>query len=341
MRENVNVMDLFIDPDMSKWAERGLRSEIDDDWLLATILEFSEKYPNNKLIFITNDYPVSRKAQGHGIKILDPEGIITKLEADVTTEDKGVKATPKIRLNFLEEGKNVNSVVRSVGNPKPGPPTDEDFGKIITQKRLNLEQILFEANNLNVDNKKIDNFKKNYDRYITTLEKTLKLKRTREFGMNCEIELFMQNSSNILIEQLKIVITFPKEFLIISSYEVNQTIDNFDLIEDLEEPSPIWKSSPYNFDLFAQIPPIPNLPSSLPRPIQASQTTSGGPYYFGINREKVAFSYPRFHPGKKWNMKPLTCFIPPTRKDGFQLSYKIDAENLSDPIEGKLNVILK
>jgi len=71
VRDNVELQFHTHEP-LLNFASEGLAREIPDDYLVATVLGFSRKFPKLKVAVITNDLGLKLKAQAYGIRTLRP-----------------------------------------------------------------------------------------------------------------------------------------------------------------------------------------------------------------------------------------------------------------------------
>src|SRR6266516_3895674 len=75
VRRNVTLMALSQEP-MINWAAEQLDPNVDDDRLLASILDFSHQHASVKVLLLTADFLVRLKSKAYDIQALAPEGLV-------------------------------------------------------------------------------------------------------------------------------------------------------------------------------------------------------------------------------------------------------------------------
>jgi len=89
VRQNVELSSRNDDPSIDFAAHR-LSKDLSDDWLLATILEFRNEFPENRVALVTNDVGLRLKASGHGVQCIElPEQY--KLPEELDPEQKKIQ----------------------------------------------------------------------------------------------------------------------------------------------------------------------------------------------------------------------------------------------------------
>src|SRR6266446_2860742 len=89
IRASVRLEFLAEDPSIDFSAHK-LRLELDDDWLIASILEWRRKRPGDEIRIVSADLGVSIKAKAHGILALAPREA-DKLAEELDADEKRLK----------------------------------------------------------------------------------------------------------------------------------------------------------------------------------------------------------------------------------------------------------
>ena len=133
IRNGVRLEFLAEDPDLD-FGKHKLRTELADDWIIASILEWRQKHPSDQTIIVSADLGVSIKAKAQKIPALAPLEA-DKLAEELDADEKRIKklqeelaeaksALPNLKLCFAD-GQNIFRV-------KMQPPTTLDTNQLDT-----------------------------------------------------------------------------------------------------------------------------------------------------------------------------------------------------------------
>jgi len=331
------VMDIAVEPLLSDWPAMGLDPMVNDDRFLASVTEFENLPPSKAVLVVSNDFPVQRKAARLGIEVVEPDGVIgrierlsperstiQRLESDIQALKKTI---PELRFHFWEDGDAVSMVIRLTRPSKGGWRSDDDIATEIHQKRQELTLIVGRAKVGGVPQAKVTRFSRMYEEYVERLEVALKAQRSRDFGPRCELAFVLQNVGSVPALDVKIDLEFPQDSFILG---VSHEGEIFDQVMIPYGPTPEWTKVSNILSPLLIHPP--NQPPEQPKP-------KGPLYDFDGDRNAVVYRHPKFFHRDRWNMDPIIARLPPTTAGGFQIGYYIRADNLVDPIEGQLNVV--
>jgi predicted ribonuclease YlaK len=97
IRNGVRLEFIAEDP-IIDFIKYRLRSEITDDWLIASVIEFKQKNPNDEVKIVSADLGLSIKAKTQNFKVLRPS------ETDKLAEesDEGEKRIKDLRSEFAK-----------------------------------------------------------------------------------------------------------------------------------------------------------------------------------------------------------------------------------------------
>lgn len=270
------------------------------------------------------------------IQVVEPEGILQRIERPSSQASK-IEALQreldtlrnqfaKLEFGFWEEGKITKKVVRPVSTPKLGWPSNAEITKVVGEKKQQLEETVNRANRTGVKKTDIENFTAEYRDYTEKLEMALKWQRSREFGTSCDLAFTMRSSGSVPAADIEVDLIFP-----INSFVVGTSERNSDFLDEVwipDEPKPDWEKVTGSLSSY-MIPPSPH-----------KEPTPRGPLYDLDNRHIVTYEHPKLRHKNDWLMSGVRVYLDPTTKGGFQIKYSVVADNMVDPINGHLNVVL-
>ena len=79
VRQGVSIFDIPKEP-VVDWKALGLDPRVNDDRLLASIIEFTNDIQPHAVQLITDDFLAQRKATYQGVTAINPEGLIERIE---------------------------------------------------------------------------------------------------------------------------------------------------------------------------------------------------------------------------------------------------------------------
>src|SRR6266536_851128 len=167
VRRNVTLMVLPNEP-LIDWRAEHLDPMVNDDRLIASILEFSRQHPSENVLLLSDDSGPRFKAKSHNILAKDPQCELTEKLAVYTNR------MTKLRLGFCENGEVVDEITRPLNEAWRWQTPVEYAEEKITWKREALEQMLARADNT-VNEDEIQKFTQEYEKYLVDLEPALKM----------------------------------------------------------------------------------------------------------------------------------------------------------------------
>lgn len=344
VRSGVTIFDIVREPRVD-WSALGLDQLVEDDRLLATIIQFEPSEPGRKLL-ITNDFPPQRKAGGQGIEFWEPEGEIERLDLS-SSENAKIKQLeqqnrellsriPKVSLDFWEVGKAVRMVTRSAIAARINGWTDPAINDYVAQKQQEFEQTVARARD-KVNHDDIKDYRYACKTYLKNLKTFLFKARALSYERGLELAFILRNIGQVPLENAGIELAFPSESFVVALSERDSDVWGFGDVKQPKEPVPEWEKlrdpwRSYSFSpRFLDIDPINVAREPVPK----------GPLYDEDDRSRVEYEHPSLRPKEDWRMEPVVAYIPLTGQGGFQIDYVLRADNLPDPYEGQLNVILQ
>lgn len=346
VRSGVTLMDIPREPSAGfDWARYGLDRSNNDDRLIASMLEFIAEHQNSVVVLITDDFPAKRKAQAQGLQVLDAEGALTRLappspaSAELQRLRDEVRVLrsqiPDLHLDFWESGNASSRIDRTLNVPKPSGhvQTDEEIEELIGNKRAELETTIAARQSRSAKSD-LEEYARQFEKYLSRLRLSLKVKRARTSGQRIEVQFVLQNLGSIPAADVQVEILFPSGTYLVNSLR-EELIMNAE--EDfVGEPRPPWKgvSNP----LYAGIPAslISPTRSELPRP----KPEITGPEFRTSNRHVAHFSNIKVRHHDNWRLPNLVAYLPQGVRGGCEVSYSIKADNIPEPVSGKLAIVL-
>lgn len=356
IRKNVNVTFWDKEPSERTFTENTLSSQITDDRILASMLEYDKDKKNN-LILLTNDTGLLLKSRRLNIvsKPLPDEYIqAINDERDkelvvIKNELKSLKnSLPKLKILFENNKNTINFRNRKLKIPEdyvskkieelkkrfPHTTLQEVNSKINPFWRLllNSQDIGIKQEEIDKYNDELINFYDSYKNYI--LEKLLYIAQR---SLTYRIGLKLVNEGNALAKKIHIHFHFPDGFeLFKHNYYSNKP----------EPPIPPKFSNSNNFsislsDIESFINPLKNIPlhhnidfSKLPKPnVSSFNIKKGNSYDVNCKVGELMHTY-------NTSLDDLfITFENYSELKSFNFVYEIIAENTPQPFEGKLNII--
>jgi len=363
VRNNVSLLALLEEP-LLDWAAEHLDQTVNDDRLLANILDFSRQHPTEQVFLLADDFPLRLKAKSRGIQTILPDGLIRHIEpppAEETTIrelrqqiQELTSRMPKLRLGFWENGKVVDEITCPVQEAWIWQTPDEYVEEEMAQKREAFAQMLARADN-SVGEDEVQEFTNEYEKYLANLAPALKMQFIKEYSPYCKLELTVLNEGTASAQEVEVHITFPTGSSIVTIADLNTNVKiEVDMPgepaipEWARPPVPAWAHNIMSPSLISLMDSIKSITSfnpprySLPLPANFyTPNASKHTYYFEsfpfqhnvkTERAKIIGHH------RRMEMKPLIVYLPVNTQTGFTITYSLFTEEVPSPISGELNV---
>lgn len=342
----VSMFDITREPSLA-WQDFGLDPQIGDDRLLASILTFAPTPPGH-VVLLTNDFLAERKATSHGILSWEPEGKIAPVEqtSPLEKENRQLRQRlqaadnrwPKVVLGFWEAGALAQIVTRPMVEPKPRNNIDGQIELHLTKLRAEFNHRI-DSMDSRIADSRVKNYRHDYERYLQKLRAYFYKSRAHQHGHRFRFDFVFANDGSTSIVEVSIQLGFPPGSFIVAIDDEQDDHYGFGDLEEPSEPVAPFPPLPYHlsFDLGSTSAlPLANL---LSRP--AREPEPRGPLYDELDRGYVAYETPKLRHKEKWIMEPIVAYVLVERPGGFSIGYTIRADNLPEPIEKQLNVVLE
>ncbi len=333
---------------------------VNDDRLLASILDFSRQHPSEKVLLLSDDSGPRLKAKSHNVQALAPTGLTRLPEPPSPEEVENRKLKqeiqeltsrlPKLRLGFYEKGQVVDKITRSRDSSWFWQTLETYVQTELAEKREELTQMLARADD-SVDESEVQKFKEKYEKYLDDLVPALKMQFIKNYMPHCKLELTLINEGNASAHGVDIRMTFPQGSSIIT---INRLEDDVDIEETLpDEPTiPEWAQLPAPQWIKNIISPsVTASLLNLSKSFTYSRIFTYIPYYNNYNRR--SYDSTNFPFGKnvireevkklshyrRWTVDPRVAYLPPDTEEGVTITYEIIADELSNPITGELKIL--
>jgi rRNA-processing protein FCF1 len=220
LREGVNLLMLAHDPSLD-FAKYGLSRDLNDDWLLASILEFRIENPASNIVLVTEDRGLRVKAIAQGLPVVRlPEHLRLPDELDPVekklreTEDELRRlrnAMPNLRLVFEDDSDRIKVALRLP--PKITP--EQLAGKMteVKQKHSKMGELTAVGGLLALSvgvptpgdyNKQIEEFYTDYEKYLIQLSEFEVRKQTTII-----LEIELSNTGGAPARDVHVFMHFP------------------------------------------------------------------------------------------------------------------------------------
>lgn len=357
VRENVSLM-YPNEPQINDWEAEHLVPAINDDQLIASVLDFVRQHPTEKVILLSDDSGPRVKAKTHHVRALSPRALgIEPLPDPPSPEEVEnrklreqlqtfTNRQPKFQFGFLQRNSIVKELLCLTESAWLWQTADEYMENKIRSEQINLQTMLGRADS-SVPQKEVQQFKEVYERYIAKLNPALKMRYVKNYQPYCRLELALFNNGTASAHDVSIHLTFPEGSSIIMLKRIDEQI----IIEDdtPEKPTvPIWARPSYqgilaSLTMSDAISDLFNF-SQYSTPLYHSNlfaVSSKLSYYYanfpfgkhGIRRDfKIVGHY------RQEKIDPLIVYLPSSAKDGFTLTFEIIADEMLSPERGTLEV---
>ncbi|MEY2492290.1 MAG: hypothetical protein QOH24_1241 [Verrucomicrobiota bacterium] len=333
------------------FRRHNLRQEINDDWHIASILDWKQRHATDRVVLATADYALEMKAEAYGVELVSlPEG--AKLPEPVDAAEKRISqlerenANLKLRLPQLRLAFAANKEVLAVALPaqmENPVNVQAEMEKIhVKYKLLDENPALRRTKNISATgldvlrgivsrldynkerNAELRAFYNQYEKYLCALD-AYREQMTRRIKWN----IYLHNDGGIPAEDIDVHMHLPDGFKL------------WDASKAPREPTP--PQPPARLELQRAIPDLSRaaiLPKALRDPgpppnVSAPTITRTSSYDVQQHIRKLKHGY----------SCPLASYVSifesePTIRP-FQIDYVITAANLPVAATGQLTIVIK
>ena len=352
IRNGVRLEFIAEDPsiDFSKYR---LRSEITDDWLIASVIEFKQRNPNDEIKIVSADLGLSIKSKAQNIKVLRPSET-DRLAKELDVDEKRIRdlqkelaevknSIPELKLCFWKsEKQNVFQIQLQQPIPFSEDEANVEMNRIRVEhphflisskpkkigEGLSMQELLrsgvsqSQADNYNAE---LNSFYQDYDEYLRQrheFENAMRRSITLEIGL--------ENSGTVPADDIDVHLHFPDGFSLFDADE--------DLPQKPKPPEPPAELGTIG-NLRLTVPSFQNLDYTkalrLPSDISSPQIERTNSYDVRSQIKKAKHGY------SLRIAKFLVQFDSYESAASFQIDYSISAANLPKAAYGHLSVVIE
>lgn len=349
IKKTLDLMFISSEPSID-WEKEGLSSQIPDDRIIASILEQKNNLKN--IILVTSDIGLTLKANAKGIKCISlPDEYrlnikkdkrqkeIEKLRNKITILENRL---PLLKLKILADNEPADFIEITL-NQITAPSENElvEKSKIIKDElKYKPSSKTFESFTDLLSNPKyeIERYEKDLDKYIEEMLKYYKKEyKFKEIQSRLiELKFLIINEGNQPAEDIEIFMNFPDGFKMFSEDEIPR--------KPKESEKPIPPRS--TIDMLSKISympktAFPNLTIPSIDNFGINRNLSSGPHIRKTDSYEVNYRLDKLKHGIQKYLKPVyVLFESIDQAKPFNISYSILADNLPEPSNGDLNIIL-
>jgi hypothetical protein len=368
IRDGVRIEFLAEDPNLD-FGKHNLRTELADDWIIASILEWRQKHPSDQTIIVSADLGVSIKAKTQKIPALMPLEA-DKLAEELDADEKRIKklqeelaeaksALPNLKLCF-GDGQNIfrvkmqppsvldtkqleaslqqirakHPLLEVPPEPPKKEPSNRDIFKAVSEMEKQIRKGIFPKREISrwdylQYNSKLEEFYKSYEAYFRQLHDFQNVQRR-----TTQFVIALNNVGTSPGEDIDIHIHFPDGFWV------------FDADKNLPAP-PMPPKTPdplgtydYSRMAFGGMPQIALQNRAQPRPEPPPNISA--PSIRRTNSYDVRSQVKKAKHGYTMRIAAFGCaFDSFESAKSFQVDYSVTAANAPKPSEGKLSVVIE
>ncbi len=343
VRSNVTMYDIAREP-VIEWVAEGLDPSIEDDRLIASILEFAAMHHKDPRILVSNDWPAQRKAKRHDVEFFDPEGVIDRVElaSPEASELKRLRAenvalksrTPDVDFALYEQGSMVRHVTRNATNPRSADMVGDAVATEMARAHGLLRDEVLNNVPSGQSQKVLDKFLKECKTYMETLGEVLTKRHARDYGHRVTLTFVLDNGGTAAAEDVDVEVRFPKGSVVVRLSDELSDVWGMGDLSMPKQPVPPWLKPASIFPAYELA-----MPYVEPRP-QPKSERPRGPLYSHADRSRIFFEHPKLRQKDRWYPETVVAFVPIGSQSVFDIEYTLRADNLPKPIEEKLTVVL-
>jgi len=349
IKKTLDLMFISKEPSID-WEKKGLSAQIPDDRIIASILGQKNNFKN--IILVTSDIGLTLKASNKGIKCISlpdeyrlnikkdkKQKEIEKLRNKITVLENRL---PILKLKILADNEPANFIKITL-NQITAPSEDElaeKFKVIKDELKYKPSSNTFEifTDLLSYPKVEIERYEKDLDKYIEEMLKYYKKEyKFKEIQSRLiELKFLIINEGNQPAEDIEIFMNFPDGFKMFSEdgiprkpKEPEKPIPPRSTIDMLSKISYIPKTAFPNLT----IPSIDN--------VGVNRNLSSGPHIRKTNSYEVKYRVDKLKHRIQKYLKPVyVLFESIDQAKPFNISYSILADNLPEPSNGNLNIVI-
>jgi hypothetical protein len=348
IEKNLDLLFISREPSID-WEKEGLSAKIPDDRIIASILE-QKNYFNN-IILISSDLGLKLKARNKEIKCISlPDEYLLKIKKDKRQKEIEKlrnkiafleNRLPILKLKILADNEPADFIKITI-NRVTNPSKDELMKKVrvikdeLKYKPAQKFGILTDL--LLYTKDEIERYEKDLDKYTEGMlkyyQEEYKFKEIQ--SRLIKLKFVIINVGNQPAEDIEIFTNFPDGFIMFSEDELAKKP------KEPEKPSPPRTQQEMIFNFQKSL--IPSFPSSyIPSIITSNinQNLSSGPKIRKTNSYEVKYGLDKLKHGIQKYLKPVyILFESINLAKSFKISYSILADNLPEPSNGNLNIVI-
>jgi hypothetical protein len=348
LRESVSLLLLPADPTIDFAANR-LSRDLNDDWLLASILEFQAEFPQKKTVFVTEDRGLKVKAIGHGLNVArlpetlrlpdEPDEIEKNLRHAEDELRRLRNAVPDLKLAFadgnqhtrvvvdpLEEltDQQITGIMANVRNKHP----KKSYGGGQSGTFLNPFAETFASALDGGYNSKLEAFYSEYGEYLAeVVEYADKVKRT------FKVQLILTNTGKCPATKVHVFLHFPDGIAIYDEDSFDETF-----IEPTEPRPPV---EGFNASIAGAASPLSFVSPQMPA-IHSPFANVTGWTVKRSNSVDVSSEVKELTHGLDVDLEIFhVMFESRETVRSFQIDFELLAGNIPEKLTGKLHVIVE
>lgn len=348
LRESVSLLLLPADPTIDFGANR-LSSELNDDWLLASILQFQNESPGKKTVLVTEDRGLKVKAIGQGLTVVrlpetlrlpdEPDEVEKRLRQTENELRRLQNAIPDLELAFEDGDQHTRVVV-----PPLVELTGQQVAEIVAKVKKDYPQKPYGGAHAGMSvsplatafvsaldggyNSKLETFYSDYEKYINELVE-FEDKKRRTF----KLALRLSNTGKCPATNVHAFLHFPDGIAIYDEDSYEKTF-----VEPTEPEAPVegynariaGVANPLSFSM----PQLPTIPSPF-----ANVT---GWIVKRSNRVDLSSEVKELTHGLEVGLDSFyVMFESRESVRSFQFDYELLAGNIPEKLPGTLHVIVE
>ena len=339
VRNNVTIDSSATEPNVD-WTALGLDPTINDDRLIASVLEASDVWDLASVVLVTNDGGPRLKAVKRGIHAVDPEDYIKRVPA--TEEDASRKKLeqeiqrltnliPKLELGFSSEESATNIAVQFRNRPLADRLPIDRLSKASIEVEIEAEKrrrdvAISNARGMGISKEHLDEYNERFDYYLSYLKRVLTYGQSRYYGPSCELSFALRNVGTATANHVEIQLQFPPYSFVYESSHSDIFWSRLDKPARPQPPVPLSARGPFDFITTAA-----RVPSTAPERTQ-------GWFYYSDDRHAMLYKLAKLHAGQVVTLPDLMTYLHPDITPGFGIKYAVFCEGLREPHKGTLNV---
>jgi len=349
IEKNLDLLFISREPSID-WEKEGLSAKIPDDRIIASILE-QKNYFNN-IILISSDLGLKLKARNKEIKCISlPDEYLLKIKKDKRQKEIEKlrnkiafleNRLPILKLKILADNEPADFIKITI-NQITTPSEDELAEKLKVIKdelKYKPSSKTFEifTDLLSYPKYEIERYEKDLDKYIEEMLKYYKKEyKFKELQSRLiELKFVIINNGNQPAEDIDIFMHFPDGFVMFPEDKLPQKP------KEPEKPIPPRTQQEMISNLVnLSMPNLPifNIPSINPN---INQNFSSGPKIRKTNSYKVEYRLNKVKHGIQMYLDgPVYILFESIElAKSFKISYSILADNLPEPSNGNLNIVI-